>query len=59
MKKIISCPIDIDKIMKITLSQIMLLIAITGISFAKESKAQATLDKVISISVKDVSLQDA
>ncbi|WP_448701317.1 SusC/RagA family TonB-linked outer membrane protein [Mucilaginibacter sp. AW1-3] len=59
MKKIIPYPIDIYKIMKITLSQIVLLLTITGITFAKESKAQAALDKVISISVKDVSLQDA
>ena len=59
MKKIIPYPIDIYKIMKITLSQIMLLITITGISFAKESRAQAALDRVISISVKDVSLKDA
>lgn len=44
------------KIMKITLSQIVLALLFTGISFAEKSYAQAVLNQIVSISVDDTRL---
>ena len=44
------------KIMKITLSQIVLAILFTGISFAEKSNAQTVLNQIVSIKVDNTSL---
>jgi len=58
MKKIISS-FDIIQTMKVTLTQLFLMVTICSISFANTTRAQATLDKVISISVNHVSMHEA
>ncbi len=47
------------KIMKITLSQIVIALLFTGISFAEKSNAQAVLNQIVSISVHDARLSSA
>ncbi|MFA6945412.1 MAG: carboxypeptidase-like regulatory domain-containing protein, partial [Pedobacter sp.] len=47
------------KIMKITLSQIVIAFLFTGISFAEKSNAQAVLNQIVSISVNGARLSSA
>lgn len=47
------------KIMKITLGQVFIAILLTGFSYASPSKAQAVLDKQISITLHNSSLENA
>jgi len=47
------------KIMKNTLSQIVIALLFTGISFAEKSNAQAVLNQIVSISVHDARLSSA
>lgn len=59
MKFFLRIPQPWCKIMKITLGQVFIAIMLTSISYASTSRAQAVLDKQISITLNNTSLENA
>jgi type II secretory pathway component GspD/PulD (secretin) len=51
-------PIPWSKIMKITFSQILIAVLLSSIAYSSPSKAQNVLDKTVSLSFKQVTVQE-
>lgn len=50
--------VDIGKIMRVTIGQLVIILILTGMSYAKEGNAQAILDKNITLHIKKSGLSD-
>jgi TonB-linked SusC/RagA family outer membrane protein len=59
MQEILQTHINLSKIMRITLSQIAVMLILTGISRAEVGKAQSLLDRSITLTVERTSLSKA
>jgi TonB-linked SusC/RagA family outer membrane protein len=59
MQEILQTHVNLSKIMRITLSQIVVMLILTGISRAEVGKAQSLLDRSVTLTVEKVSLSKA
>ncbi|SEV91859.1 TonB-linked outer membrane protein, SusC/RagA family [Chitinophaga sp. YR573] len=59
MKINLKPPIDLCKVMRITLSQLFIAFVFSGVALAGTTKAQAVLDSAVDLTVKDMSLDHA
>ncbi|HEY9004727.1 MAG TPA: TonB-dependent receptor [Ohtaekwangia sp.] len=59
MQEILQTHINLSKIMRITLSQIVVMLILTGISRAEVGKAQNVLDRNVTLTVEHLSLSKA
>lgn len=59
MKLILRKPITWGQIMKITFSQIFIMLTLTSMAYSNALSGQEILDKTVSVSLKDVSLANA